>query len=94
MTTVDGQRLLLEGAITLERHLALREASAAWLASVRPEVDWSAVTTVDSSALSLVLHWRRARAADAAPLTHRNLPPALLALAELYGVQDLLAAGP
>lgn len=94
MTRIDGQRLLLEGPVTLEHHLDLRAASVAWLASARPEVDWSAVTAVDSSALSLMLHWQRARPAGAAPLTHRNLPAALLALADLYGVQDLLATGP
>lgn len=93
MTRIDGQRLLLEGAVTLDEHLALRAASGPWLATERPEADWSAVTAVDSSALSLMLHWQRARPAGAAPVAHRNLPADLLALADLYGVQDLLGAG-
>jgi phospholipid transport system transporter-binding protein len=93
MIRIDAQRLILDGAITLDRHVALRAASSEWLDAAQPEVDWSAVTAVDSSALALVLHWLRARPAGAARPRHLALPAGLIALADLYGVEDLLGAG-
>lgn len=53
-------------------------------------IDFSAVTGVDSSAVALLLDWRRMAAARGSTLTFVNLPANLLALAELYGVADLI----
>lgn len=83
----DGQRLLLAGAVTFATHVALREAAAA-LVDDDSIVDWAAVDTVDSSALSLLLTWRRRHGRAPA---HQHVPAALAALAELYGIKDLLA---
>ena len=90
MIRLDGARLVLDGDITLASHGHLRTASASWLAAGDLEADWRGVDTVDSSALSLILHWTRELAHHGHALTHRGLPPALLALADLYGVKDLL----
>lgn len=92
MIRLDGSRLLLDGEVTLANHVVLREASAPWLAERDLEVDWSAVTTVDSSALSLILHWERELGLHGRRLVHRQLPPGLVALADLYGVKDLLGS--
>jgi phospholipid transport system transporter-binding protein len=57
-------------------------------------VDLSGVTEVDSSAVSLLLEWRRTARAAARRVEFVNIPPNLQSLADLYGVADLLAAPP
>ena len=86
----DGERLLLDGPVTLATHTALREQAETLLGSDAIRVDWSAVEAVDSSALSLILHWQRAAAARGQRAVQDNLPAGVLALAELYGVREFL----
>jgi phospholipid transport system transporter-binding protein len=45
---------------------------------------------VDSAAVALLLEWRRQAALRKKRLEFVNLPPNLLALAELYGVAELI----
>jgi len=89
---IEGQRLLLEGAIDVEHHREMREASAACLAGGDVTADFRAVTALDSSALALVLHWQRELAARGHHLILEAVPASLLALADLYGVRALLDA--
>ena len=84
--TVEGQRLSLNGPATFETHVATREQSEASVVDAEVEVDFAGVTDVDSSALALVFFWQR----HARRLTLLNPPRTLLALAELYGVVELL----
>ena len=86
----DGQRLLLDGPVTLATHVALRDAAAALLGEDDLNIDWRGVEAVDSSALSLILHWRRRAAAHGHTITQSNLPSGLTALAELYGVSEMI----
>ncbi|MGE0860661.1 MAG: lipid asymmetry maintenance protein MlaB [Gammaproteobacteria bacterium] len=86
----DGARLVLDGPVTLATHAALRAQAATLASDGDLEVDWSGVETVDSSALALILHWQRTTTARGARAAQTHLPQALLALAELYGVQELL----
>jgi phospholipid transport system transporter-binding protein len=57
-------------------------------------LDFSAVTEIDSAAVSLVLHLQRVAVASGAPgsvsLRLQSLPEAMTNLAGLYGVQELL----
>jgi phospholipid transport system transporter-binding protein len=55
-------------------------------------VDLSGVTEVDSSAVSLLLEWRRQAFAAKRRIVYVNLPSNLKSLADLYGVSDLLGA--
>ncbi|ANQ83949.1 hypothetical protein dqs_0881 [Azoarcus olearius] len=86
-----GDALRLEGEITLATASGWRaRGRAALVAGVRV-VDFAAVTHVDSAALALLLEWRRcARAGAGGPLRVANLPPALVSLAEVYGIDSLL----
>jgi phospholipid transport system transporter-binding protein len=45
---------------------------------------------VDSSAVSLLLEWRRTAQAAARRVEFVSIPPNLQSLADLYGVADLL----
>ena len=56
----------------------------------RLTIDFSGVTGVDSSAVALLLEWRRRAQQRGKTLTYVNLPANLLALARLYGVAELI----
>jgi phospholipid transport system transporter-binding protein len=88
MIAFDGNRLALSGPVTLATHLALREESIAYLIDADIEIDLADVTEVDSSALALIFSWQRRAGRHEVALL--NPPATLLALADLYGVVDLL----
>lgn len=90
MLTRDGNRLKLEGRITVDNVRALLEQGNAHLGEVRV-VDMGAVSEVDSSAVSLILEWQRQAAQrNNHDLRFENLPANLRSLAGLYGVADLI----
>jgi phospholipid transport system transporter-binding protein len=86
--------LSLEGALSFETLPRVLEESRAY--SARPDlperltIDFSSITEVDSSAVALLLEWRREAARRGKGLYFANLPANLLALAELYGVTGLI----
>jgi phospholipid transport system transporter-binding protein len=84
--TVDGNRLLVSGPATFETHVAMREESAASVADADVEIDLAGITEVDSTVLALAFYWQR----RARQLKLVNPPQSLLALADLYGVVELL----
>ena len=53
-------------------------------------IDFIGVSGVDSSAVALLLEWRRQASRRGKTLVFANLPANLLALARLYGVADLI----
>lgn len=56
-----------------------------------PRIDASALATLDSSAIALLLECRRIAAAAGKPLTIDGAPAKLGELARLYGVAELLS---
>ncbi len=90
------ETLRLEGPLSFESLPRVLAESDAYEA--RPDlpdrltIDFSGVTAVDSSAVAQLLAWRRRALARGRQLAFVNLPANLLALAELYGVTDLIQA--
>ena len=86
--------LALEGALSFERLPAVLAESQAYCARDdlpdRLTIDFAAITEVDSSAVALLLEWRRVAARLGKTLLFVNLPANLLALADLYGVAELI----
>ena len=86
--------LKLTGALSFESLPSVLAESAQYAARADvPDcltIDFSGVTEIDSSAVALLLEWRRQAAARGKRLAYVNLPPNLLALAGLYGVADLI----
>jgi phospholipid transport system transporter-binding protein len=86
--------LALDGALSFETIPTVLAQSAEYAA--RPDlpdrltIDFSRITGVDSSAVALLLEWRREAAQRGKRLEFVNLPANLLALAELYGVAELI----
>jgi phospholipid transport system transporter-binding protein len=91
---VVGEVLKIEGALnfaSMPRLLA--ESSAYSLQQDLPDclaIDFSNVTDIDSSAVALLLHWRREATRLDKALRYIHIPPNLLSLAELYGVDQLI----
>ena len=92
--TANGEVLRLAGALDFETLPGVIAESEKYVA--RPDlperlaIDFSGVTGVDSSAVALLLEWRRRALEHGVALEFLALPPNLLALAELYGVAELL----
>jgi phospholipid transport system transporter-binding protein len=86
--------LELEGALSFETLPGVLAQSAEYAARTdlpdRLTIDFAKITTVDSSAVALLLEWRRQAAARAKTLEFANLPATLMALARLYGVAELI----
>ncbi len=90
--------LALEGALSFETLPSVLAQSAEYAARTdlpdRLTIDFAAITGVDSSAVALLLEWRRQALALGRELLFVNLPPNLLSLASLYGVAELIQPAP
>lgn len=86
----DGQVLILEDDLTLEHARQLLSLGSEAIAQGVTEIDFAGAGKVDSSALSLMLAWRRRAQASGRRLEFRNVPASLMSLARLYGVDALL----
>ncbi|MBL0142735.1 MAG: STAS domain-containing protein [Betaproteobacteria bacterium] len=86
--------MALEGALSFETLPRVLAESQAY--SAHPDlpdrliIDFAKITAVDSSAVALLLEWRREAARRGKGIEFTNLPANLLALAELYGVTALI----
>ena len=91
----EGDTLILEGPLTLDTVPALAGDEQEQLRQGARVIDFRGVTDVDSSAVALALDWLRRASAENIALRLECLPAAMLNLAKLYGVSELLqpAAG-
>ena len=94
LSTVVGEVLRIEGQLTLPNMPRLLSETEAYASQATlPDclaIDFEKVTDIDSSAVALLLHWRRKALALDKSLRYVHLPPNLLSLAELYGISDLI----
>jgi phospholipid transport system transporter-binding protein len=90
----DGDRLVVSGALTLAGAAAALEEGRAAIAAGARRIDLGEVGELDSSALALLLAWARDARAKKVELAFDNLPQGLTAIARLYGVAEMLPAGP
>lgn len=82
LSFANGRRARSEGL-----H-ALRTSSARDL-----EVDCSGITHSDSAGLAVLLDWMSIMKSEGRPLCFANLPPGLLAVARISGVEEMLQKG-
>jgi len=69
---------------------AALDAGRAAISAGESRIDLAAATDVDSSAVALLLAWRRSAASAGRPLSLDNAGLALVELVRLYGVEDLV----
>lgn len=82
--------LSIRGALNMTSVPALFQQGLKQLAQGDLCVDFSGAESVDSAAVSMMLGWMRAAQLQQRRLTFRAMPPAVLSLATLYGVADLI----
>jgi phospholipid transport system transporter-binding protein len=88
---LEGERLILEGAVTLGTAEALLAESEAHLAGGVGEIDFGAVTETDSAAIALALEWARRAAVQGRTLRFAGIPESMKNMAQLYAVTELLS---
>lgn len=93
-----GEVLALDGALSFETLPDVLRASEEYVRRTdlpeRLTIDFASIDAVDSSAVALLLEWRRQAARLGKKLDFVNLPQNLVALATLYGVEDLIQPAP
>lgn len=90
MSASSDGRCMLQGPITIANVQSVLEEGARSMTGAQVTVDLAGVTEVDSTAVSLLLEWRRRALRDERRIRFVNLPANLKSLAELYGVTGLL----
>jgi len=90
MIACNDGRCTVRGPITVDNVVALLAQGNGLFTAPQVMIDLSAVTEVDSSALSLLLEWRREAGRNRRAVRYLNLPANLKSLAQLYGVTELL----
>jgi phospholipid transport system transporter-binding protein len=90
MISCSGGRCALQGPVTIANVQSLLDEGARQIEGPQVTIDLAGVAEVDSTAVSLLLEWRRQAAGANRILRYINLPANLKSLAELYGVTELL----
>ena len=89
-----GEVLALDGALSFETLPDVLKASEEYAARAdlpeRLTIDFAGIDAVDSSSVALLLEWRRQAMRLGKTLDFVNMPANLIALATLYGVEDLI----
>ena len=93
-STVVGEVLQIDGALNFESMPRILEETALYAEQeTLPSclaIDLANVTDIDSSAVALLLHWRREATRLGKALRYVHLPQNLVTLAQLYGVDDMI----
>jgi phospholipid transport system transporter-binding protein len=89
---VEGGVAYLDGKLTLENTAELLEEGGRLMAEGVSAFDLAGLSQVDSSALSLLLGWRRVASSQNRTVRFLNIPDSLVGLAKLYGVAELVDA--
>lgn len=79
-----------EGPVTLAEAVRVRQDGETALAGGCEIIDLAGVTQVDSSALSVLIAWRRFALNSHRNFVLRNPPANILSLIDLYGVGELI----
>lgn len=81
-------------ALTVQNAKAALAQGIAAIKAGQTTFDLGSVKVADSSAVAVLLAWKRAARKAGASLAYVNLPASLQSLAALYGVDTLLVASP
>jgi phospholipid transport system transporter-binding protein len=76
--------------VRIDSMVGTEKAGESAIAQGEVDFDISPMIDVDSSAIALLLAWHRAALARTQPLKLKGAGAAVLELAELYGVADIL----
>ena len=83
-------RWQLSGDVVVGSAKTILTASQGFSITSETKVDFAQVTDIDTTALSLILEWKRRAQTENKTLSFVNLPANLNSLAALYGVNELI----
>ena len=86
----DG-RWVLAGPLTISNVAGVLAASVDMPLPSTGRVDLKDVDPVDSAGVAILLEWKRRALAEGMQLAFDSVPPTMVSLAELYGVDELLS---
>jgi phospholipid transport system transporter-binding protein len=92
MVRADNERVSIEGPISMDNARALLDAALVHFRAPQTVIDLGACTEIDSSAVALLLEFRREAQRRSIELRVENAPASVKSLGELYGVSELLGA--
>ena len=90
MISRNGDKLYVQGAITIDNVVSVIEQGVALFDRPDLEIDLAQVTEVDSSAISMLLEWQRKARGQNRQLRFSNIPKNMKNLAQLYGISELI----
>jgi phospholipid transport system transporter-binding protein len=90
MIELETGRLVVKVPMVMTNARGLLEAGRSALQSGEQVFDFSRVSEADSSALAVMLGWLRAAGLARSTVKFAHIPAGIVALAELYGITDLL----
>lgn len=89
--SVADDRWLVAGPLTMDSAAGVLAASTELALPGAGGIDLERVDPVDSAGVAVLLAWQRRAHAEGKTLTFTAVPKSLASLAELYGVEGLIA---
>jgi len=92
MIDFDKNQWNLSGDLTIEKIPTIIDLIKKQKTDKKTTIDFSKVTSIDTSTLSLIFELQREAKKNQSHFTFKNLPKNLNSLAKLYGVEDLVSS--
>lgn len=92
MIVFEKNQWQLSGDLTIEKIPAIIDLISKQKLDKKTTIDFSKVTSVDTSTLSLIFELQRQAKKTQSQFVFKNLPKNLNSLAKLYGVEDLVSS--
>jgi len=92
MIVFEKKQWQLSGDLTIEKIPAIIELINKQKLDKKTTIDFSKVTSIDTSTLSLIFELQRQAKKTQSQFVFKNLPKNLNSLAKLYGVEDLVSS--
>jgi phospholipid transport system transporter-binding protein len=92
MIVFEKNQWQLSGDLTIEKIPAIIELINKQKLDKKTTIDFSKVTSIDTSTLSLIFELQRQAKKTQSQFVFKNLPKNLNSLAKLYGVEDLVSS--
>ena len=92
MIDFDKSQWNLSGDLTIEKIPTIIDLINKQKADKKTTIDFSKVTSIDTSTLSLIFELQREAKKTQSHFIFKNLPKNLNSLAKLYGVEDFVSS--
>jgi phospholipid transport system transporter-binding protein len=88
--TQSGSEWKLSGEVVINTATTLLESSKTLTLAPNTKIDFTGVTNIDTSTISLIFEWKRRAQKENQSIQFVNLPANLNSLTQLYGVDEMI----